>query len=213
MDEHAEISVIETPACLNEAKSPQKGMKSPQTKPGTNYKTALTAKNLFPYEPSPSVLVKKRPSPKPKVNDLATPKTVDVSSPKSARPQRSVRRKRIVYSDDESDKENLQSDWSNDSSYSDGSSESDLLTDDDSDSGREKGGDARTPRSARGKKVRTASTRKRTNKKANKNGLVYLDLSSEEVVQVDENFHANVPEDDLANITQKFLETDLNGDE
>lgn len=207
MDDHAEISIIETPKRLNEVKSTQKGIKPPQNTPRTNYKTALGAQNLFDYEPSPSVLVKKKPSPKLNVNCMDTPKSAKVSPGISSRPQRSVQRKRIVYSDDESDKENSQSDWSDDSSYAGSNSESELLTDDGSDNETE-------PKSVRGKKVPAGATPKRSNKKINnKNGFIYLNLSSEEVEKVDENFHANVSEDDLANITQRFLETDLNADE
>lgn len=67
------------------------------------------------------------------------------------------------------------------------------------------------PRTARkrGQLVGASSTAK---KKAAAKGtkLIYLDLSSEEVVEVDENHQTNVPEDDLAEITRKFLESDLN---
>lgn len=137
---------------------------------------------------------------------MGTPKSTGGSSATSSRPQRSVRRKRIIYSDDESDKENSDSHWSDNSSNSD----SELLTDDDGD------GEivpTRQPKSVRGKKTTAERTPKRTNKKLNKNDLIqYLDLSKEVVVEVDENFHANVAEDELANITQRFLETDLNAE-
>lgn len=212
MDAHAEISIIETPKRVNEFKSPQKGTKPPQNTPQTSYKTALNEKNRLEHEPSPSVLFKKKLSPKAHKKIMGTPKTPktgNVSPAKSSvsRPQRSVQRKRIVYSDDdESDKENSASDWT-DSSNSCSDSQSELLTDDDSDKDN-----AGEPKSTR-KTAPTASTTKRRNKKANKNDLIYIDLSSEEIVQVDENFHANVAEEDLANITQRFLETDLNGDE
>lgn len=211
MDDNVEISMIESPR-RDKFKSPRAGMKPPQNTPQTNYKTAANDKNVCVPEPSPSVLVRKRPSPKSNKKNLATPKTpkatkVTPAKSSSSRPQRSVQRKRIIYSDDdESDKENSASDWT-DSSYSGSDAGSALLTDDDSDKERDIVGE---PKSARGKKAPTGSTTKRQNKKANKNDLIYLDLSSEEVVEVDENFHSNVPEDDLANITRKFLEADLN---
>lgn len=219
MDEHAEISIIERPKYLDRFKSPRgNGMKPPQNTPRTNYKTAIEEKNLqFNHEPSPSVLTKKKPSPKSNKKNVGTPKTPKSkadnagSPPTSSRPQRSVRRKRIVYSDDDdaSEKENAQSDLTDDS-YTCSVSGSELLTDDDS--GEEKDVISGTPRSVRGKKAApTSSTTKRLpKKKANKNDLIFLDLSAEEIVQVDENFHANVSEEDLANITRKFLETDLN---
>lgn len=215
MDEHAEISIIETPKLLNRIKSPQKGMRPPQNTPRSNYKTALSEQNLlaFNHEASPSVLTKKKPqTPKTNKNNLVTPKSAKTeSTAKSSRPQRSVQRKRIIYSDDEeSDKENSESDWTDDSSYSSSNSQSELLTDDGSDKEKDT---VRGPKSVRGKKALTGSTTKRSTKKTNKNDLIYLDLSSEEIVQVDENFHANVSENDLANITRKFLETDLNADE
>lgn len=54
----------------------------------------------------------------------------------------------------------------------------------------------------------TSTTRKKAAAKGQK--LVYLDLSSEEVVEVNENHQSNVSEEDLAEITRKFLESDLN---
>lgn len=210
LDEHAEISIIETPKHLHKFKSPQKGMRPPQNTPRTNYKTALDEKNLFNHEPSPSVLVKKKQSPKSNKKNLATPMSANGSPAKSSRPQRSVQRKRIIYSDDDdSDKENSESDYTDDDSYSCSNSESELLTDDNSDDEKNNVGE---PKSTRKKAPTGSTTKKRPNKKTNKNDLIYLDLSSEEIVQVDENFHSNVAEDDLANITRKFLEADLDDD-
>lgn len=191
-------------------------MKPPQNTPRTNYKTAIGENNFQSnQEPSPSVLTKKKLSPKSNKKKVATPKAGNAASPpSSSRPQRSVRRKRIIYSDDDDDdaseKENARSDWTDDSSFSCSVSGSELLTDDDSD--EEKDVISRTPKSVRGKKAApTGSTTKRVpKKKATKNDIIYLDLSAEEIVQVDANFHANVSEEDLANITRKFLETDLN---
>lgn len=66
----------------------------------------------------------------------------------------------------------------------------------------------------RGQPVGTSSTtKKKTASKARTNArnLVYLDLSAEEVVEVDENHQTkNVSEEDLAEITRKFLASDLN---
>lgn len=67
------------------------------------------------------------------------------------------------------------------------------------------------PRTARkrGQLAGASSTaKKKPATKAQK--LVYLDLSSEEVVEVDENYQPNVSEEDLAEVTRKFLESDLN---
>lgn len=214
MDEHAEISIIETPKHWDKFKSPRgNGMKPPQNTPRTNYKTAIGEKDFqLNQEPSPSVLTKRKPSPKSNKKNLATPKTDNAGSPPtSSRPQRSVRRKRIIYSDDDdaSEKENARSGWTDDSNYSCSVSESELLTDDNSDE-EQKDVISETPKSVRGKKPTGSTTKRLPKKKANKNDLIYLDLSAEEIVQVDENFHSNVSEQDLANITRKFLETDLN---
>lgn len=211
LDDLSEISIIEAPKQLRLFKSPEQGMKPPQNTPHSRIKTA---KKLFDGEPSQSVLTKKKPSPKSNRKKVETPAN---DTPRSAsRPQRSVQRKRIIYSDDDSDKENesdLESEWSDDSSYSE--SNPDLLTDDESDKEQNRTPaptSTSKPKSVR-KKPTTASTSKRSTKKSDKDKLIYLDLSSEEIVQVDENFHANVAEEDLANITRKFLETDLNDEE
>lgn len=212
MDDHAEISIIEPSEQKNAAKSPEK-MPKPKT-PRSKAKPMSSAKKMAEIiEPSPSVLTKKKkPSPKSNRKKITTPATD--SSTNASRPQRSVQKKKIVYSDDESDKEN-ESDWSDDGSYSDSMHDaSDILTDDDS--GKENGKsktNARKPTSVRGKNAAASSTSKRSTKKANKNDLIYLDLSSEEIAQVGKNHHANVSEEDLANITRKFLETDLNDKE
>lgn len=208
LEELAEISIIESPKQVRELKSPEQGMRPPQNTPRSKAKPPFRAKNLFEKEmpqASPSVITKKKPSPKSNKKKVVSPVTeASIGAP---RPQRSVRRKKIIYSEDESDKENDKSDWSDDSSYSDSDAVSDLLTEDDSDKEKEV---VPTPKSVRGKKTATASTSKRPTKKSDKDKLIFLDLSSEQIVEVDEHFHANVSEDDLANITRKFLETDLN---
>lgn len=200
LDDLSEISIIEAPKPIRELKSPEQGMKPPQNTPRSKVKPP---KKLFDVEPSPSVITKKKPSPKSnkKKNETPSKETSNVIT----RPQRNVRRKQIIYSDDDddSDKEN-ESDWSEDESYS--GSASPLLTEDESDNEHKE--PEPKPKSVR--KKAPASTNKRPpTKKADKNKLIFLDLSSEEIVRVDENFHANVSEDDLANITRKFLETDL----
>lgn len=205
MEDHAEISIIETPKHVKEFKSPKTGMKPPQNTPRSKMKPGLTARKLIEKEmpqASPSMLTKKKPSPKSSKKKLCSPDTEP--SVGAARPQRSVRRKRIIYSEDGSDKENNESDWSDDSSYSDMNSASELLTEDESDDEKEV---APKPKSVLGKRTATS---KRSTKKSNKDKLVFLDLSSEEIVEVAENFHTNVSEEDLANITRKFLQADLN---
>lgn len=207
LDDLSEISIIEAPRQIRELKSPEQGMKPPQNTPRSRMKPA---KKLFEAEPSQSVLTKKKSSPKSSRKNVKTPAN---DTPRSvSRPQRSVQRKRIIYSDDDSDKENesdSESEWSDDSSYSESNPE--LLTEDESDKEQNPAPasiPAPKPKSVR--KQPTSSTTKRTTKKSDKDKLVFLDLSSEEIMQVDENFHGNVSEEDLANITRKFLETDLN---
>lgn len=200
LDDLAEISIIESPKRAKEIKSPKTGMKPPQNTPRSKVKPVFTARKLMEKDmpqASPSILTKKKPSPKSSKKQILSPEA-SVIGP---RPQRNVRRKKIIYSDDESDKENIESDWSDDSC----NSVSELLTEDESDEEV-----VTKPRSFQGKKTTAAGTSKRSTKKSNKDKLVFLDLSSEEIAEVAENFHANVSEEDLANITRKFLETDLN---
>lgn len=194
LDELAEISMIATPEKPTKMKTPEK-----INKPKTNTPRTKTKSKKADIEPSPSVLIKKKVSPKSAKKKITYP--ADDSSI-VIRPRRNVVRKPILDSDDESDKEN-ESNWSDESSFSD----SDLLTDDDSDRKSEKG--VQKPKSTR-KNPLAESTTKRKTKKTDKNDLVYLNLSAEEIVRVDEKFHSNVSEEDLANITRKFLETDLN---
>lgn len=202
LDDHAEISIIEGPS---KPKTPEKVSKPKQNTPRSKVKPSSSVKKLADIEPSPSVLTKKKPSPKSTKKKIVTP-VHDDSSIKMPRPRRNLVRKPILDLEDESDKEN-ESDWSDNPDNS-SSIDSDILTDDDSDSAEEK---VSKPKSVR-KNAAGGSTSKRPPKKAGKNELIYLDLSSEEIVEVDENHH-NVSEEDLANITRKFLETDLNDEE
>lgn len=203
LDDHAEISIIETPEKVGRMTSPEKELKPKQNTPRSKFKPSFDVKKID-VKPSPSILTKKKHSPK-----SAKKKTVGIpanGSPISTpRPRRNIVRNPIFDTDDESDKEN-ESDWSDDNSYSD----SDILTDDDSDKKTDK---VPKPKSLRGKNAAGASASKRPAKKTDKNELIYLDLSSEEIVRVDEKYHANVSEEDLANITRKFLDADLNLEE
>lgn len=212
LEDHAEISIIENPEKpINKLKLPKKAahntprvkqqQKTPHSK-ASNFKMA-------DIEPSPSVLTKKKPSPKSVKEkiDQAAKDDSSITTPRS-RPKRNVRRQNIFDSDDKTnDKENdYATDWTGDTSYSN----SDMLTEDESDDEYE------IPKLKNVHGRHTAGTsisKKQSSKKNDKNDLIFLDLSSEEVVRVDANFHANVSEDDLANITRKFLETDLNNEE
>lgn len=209
LDDHAEISIIENPERVIKQKSPEKPVvhNTPRLKlqhktPRSISKPSSSTK-MREVEPSPSVITKKKLSPKSNKKKTSTV-VEDESSMVTPRSKRNACRKPIIDSDDEThNKENeYGSEDTGDTSYSD----SELLTEDESDN------DYKIPKL---KSVcgRNAVATKRSSKKSDKNDLIFLDLSAEEVVRVDKNFHANVPEDDLANITRKFLETDLNNDE
>lgn len=212
LEDHAEISIIENPeqpkakpkllekpAQNTPRLKPQ--LKTPSSK--TKISSSIKSKDI---QPSPSVLTKKRPSPKSNKKKLENEPVHEDSSVLTPRPRRNMRQNQIIDSDDETnDKENeFETDFSSDTSYS----QSDLLTDDENDDDYE----VPKPKSVR-KNAPGTSTTKKSSRKNKKNDLIFLDLSSEEVVEVNENHHANVSEEDLANITQKFLETDLNKDE
>lgn len=204
MDDHAEISMIATPELPHKMKTHEEVSKPKLNTPRSKVKSTPSGKKtLTDIEPSPSVLTKKKPSPKSAKKNIAT---LAEDSSIISRPRRNVVRKPIFDSEEESDKEN-ELNLSDDTSYSD----SDILTDDNSEHGSEK--EILKPKSSRKNPAGASSTSKGRAKKANKNELIFLDLSSEEIVRVDENFHANVSEEDLANITRKFLETDLNDGE
>ncbi|XP_031622795.1 titin-like [Contarinia nasturtii] len=202
-DDHAEISNIETPERIKRV------MKSKTDTPRPKLKPSVSAKKTE-IEPSPSVLTKKKPSPKSTKKKSAIKSVAaddhEEMSIITPRPRRNVVRKPIFDSEDESNKEN-ETDYS-----SDDFSDTNYLTNDDTDDSNAETESIPKPRSVRGKNGTGVSATKRPEKKTSKNDLIYLDLSSEEVATVDENYH-NVPEDDLANITRKFLETDLNDEE
>lgn len=209
LDDHAEISIIENPERLIRQKSPEKPVvqNTPRQKlqhkaPRSISKPSSSTK-MREVEPSPSVITKKKLSPKSNKKKTSTV-VEDESSIMTPRSKRNAGRKPIIDSDD--DTHNKENDYGSedygDTSYSD----SELLTEDESDN------DYEIPKLKIGC-GRNAVATKRSSKKSDKNDLIFLDLSAEEVVRVDKNFHANVPEDDLANITRKFLETDLNNDE
>lgn len=212
LDDLAEISIIENPTVQPKSKpiafeKPAKNtprLKPPQVKTPRSKAKTPSSVNMRDIEPSPSVLTKKKPSPKSIKKKIDN--GINISEESSVRPKRNVQRKRIFDSDEEdSDKENdHESDWSGDSSNSDPN----FMTDDDSDHSFE----IPKPKSVR-QNGSASSTSKRPARKNDKNGLVYLDLSSEEVVRVDKNFHANVSEEDLANISRKFLDSDLDNEE
>lgn len=199
LDDHAEISIIETPERVKRAKSPENVAKPKVNTPRSKVKPSSSAKKTE-FEPSPSVITKKKPSPKSVKKKVVNTPMANDSSIITTRPRRNAwPRKPILDSD--SDKENESECSDDDSSYSD----SDLLTDDDSDREVEREKSKEKPKSVR---KNAPSATKRSAKKAN--DFIFLDLSSEEIVEVDENFHANVSEEDLANVTRKFLESDLN---
>lgn len=205
LEQHAEISIIEAPETKkNEKPTTSKDQigKSPMSvKKATNSKKIenASAKESLDIQPSLSVVNKRRPL-----------STVNESSVIGKRPQRSVNRKKIIYSSDESDhNENVSpnksgnaSDWTE----SVNSSNSFLTDDDDSDFET----NIATPRSRSNKKC--SVTVKRVAKK-DINRLIYLDLSAEEVAETDEHFQTKACEEDLANITKQFLETDLENED
>lgn len=197
LDGHAEeeISIIRPAQQLKPGKTSEK--KSATKTPASLKKQVSSAKKGSQLTPSQSVLNKFQL--KPLENDSSTKK----------RPQRNVARKKILYSFDEDDeKENevknkrvAKSKQSDDSFDSDFSS---VMTDDESDSDENftpKPTD--TSRTVNGPRT----------KKNDKNKLIYLDLSSEEVVEVNENQHSNVSEEDIANVTRQFFEADLNNED
>lgn len=197
LDDHAEISIIEAPQRI---KSPEKVAKPKPNTPRSKVKPSVNVKRTE-IEPSPSVLTKKKPTPKSTKKPVMNTPVNDSSV--ITRPRRNAVRRAILDSD--SDKENDSDEWSDsDTSYSD----SDLLTDDDSDETEKRGNSKDSARKPKSVRKNAPSATKRPAKK--KNDLIYLDLSSEEIVQVDENLITNVSEEDLANITRKFLEADLN---
>lgn len=136
------------------------------------------------------------------------------------RPKRNVVRKRILDSPDDLERstqsnQSLESDWEQTESGNDSDSSDDVnfkscTTSKSSGSTRKL-----NPRmeSTRKQNPSSQSTRKKAvSKKPNKNDIIFLDLSSEEVSEVNGRNPPEVSEEDLANITRRFLETDLNDD-
>lgn len=206
-DEHAEISIIEAPK-INKNDKPTTSKDQTENSPISVKKTKNSKKIDTPrankaldIQPSLSVINKRRPL-----------STVNESSIISNRPQRNVNRKKIVYSSGDSDNdENASANGSKNASdwtESVNSSYSDLLTDDD-DGDNDFETNIVTPRSKNNKKCPSSSTVKRGTKKTDKNKLIYLDLSAEEVKETDEHSQSKACEEDLANITKRFLEADL----
>lgn len=115
------------------------------------------------------------------------------------RPRRNVARKKLaISSSDDSEKENAFDDSGSDWEKSSASEQSSLITDDDSDSEASGG-----TRRSKGSKMKVPTKRA-------KNRLTYLNLSEAEVFEVDDdNASAVVSEEDMANITKRFLAADL----
>lgn len=189
-----EISIIEPPdQKKNRTKSvrrtpqPRKLLSTPKEKPESKSTTKKNPKNK-PI--SPSVFTKR-----PIDND---------ESSLIRRPKRNVARKKLAISSDSED-DDKKNDFNGDSSdewvVKNESDDSDMMTDDDSDSDysestqRTKGSRSCAPRTAK-----------------KKNRLTYLNLSDDEVIEVEDGNKTQASEDDLANITRRFLEADLNDD-
>lgn len=171
-------------------------MKSVSKTPGSHRAHGSSTKKVLQSSPSQSVLNKLKP--------------LENDSSAIQRPKRNAVRKRILYPFDEDDeKENsTQSRKSDEPEWTKSDSESSYpLTEDDSDSDSNF-----TPKPSNTPRKPNSISKKSAAKKG-KNKLIYLDLSSEEVVEVNENHHSDVTEDDLANITRRFLEADLNDEE
>lgn len=113
------------------------------------------------------------------------------------RPRRNVARKQLVissYDDDGSDFDDSGSDWEKHSE----SGNANILTDDDSDSDASIGS------------YRSKGSKRTATKPRSKNRLTYLNLSEAEVIEVDgDNSGIAASEEDMANITRRFIEADL----
>lgn len=127
--------------------------------------------------------------------------SIPVEKPSSAtkRPPRGAR-KRILYSfdDDDEEKNSGQTKRSSDDSFS-----SDIMTDDENDS------DFSTKSSGTSKNATKKGKQTNPKKKKNRRKLIYLDLSAEEVVEVDDNDRPKISDEDLVNMTKHFFEDDL----
>lgn len=192
-----EISMIEGPNYKNDPpKSTKNTPQSTKKKPAETPKPKTVAKASAKKVP-----VAKKPSPS-MINKA--PVELDESSI-VRRPRRNVVRKQLSISSSDSEKENDFDDSGSDWSGSEDANNSSLMTDDDSVSD-----DSITTSRTKGSKKNAKTT---TAKKRNKNRLTYLNLSEQEVIEVDDDARTEASEEDLANITRRFLETDLNDDE
>lgn len=177
----AEISIIEPPAkAVQSVDTCDKDTES--AKP-----SAESAQKQQIRSPSQSV-----------INKL-TSKPVEKPSSTTKRPKRNAR-KRILYSfDEDDDEENSgQTNKNNDDSFS-----SDMMTDDENDS------DFSIKSSGTSKTITKKEKQKNPKKKNDKNKLIYLDLTAEEVVEVDDDYRRKISEEDLVNMTKHFFEDDL----
>lgn len=182
----AEISIIEPPAkVVQSVVTCDKDTKSAKLNTESAQKQQINS-------PSQSVINKK------------TSKPVENPCSATKRPQRSAR-KRIIYSVDEDDEEEncSQIEKNSDDFFS-----SDMMTDDESDS------DFSTKSSGTSKSVMKKGKQTTNPKKKNdKKKLIYLDLSAEEVVEVDDNDQPKMSEEDLVNMTKHFFEDNLDDKE
>lgn len=179
------------------AKTPLKASKkTPQKTPQSKKKLPLN-KNVDIAKESQSVIAKK-------TNKIESPLVLKRSKRNAAE---KVRQRLKQLCDTDSEDDNGKGDFSG-SSDGDGdwvktaSNESSCDTDDEEFVPPSNG-------SLRNKVI--SSTAKKRNGKTSSDQLVYFDLSAEEVVEVNEDACTNVSEEDLAEITRKFLESDLNG--
>lgn len=178
----AEISIIEPPA---------KAVQSVETCDKDTESAKLNTESARQQQinsPSQSV-----------INKVAT-KPVEKTSSATKRPQRNAR-KRILYSFDEDDEEECSGQTKK---RSDDSFSSEILTDDESDS------DFSTKSSGTSKNATKKGKQTNRKQRNDKNKLIYLDLSAEEVVEVDDDDQPKISEEDLINMTKHFFEDDLN---
>lgn len=188
--EVAEISIIEPPPVpVNPIKTPKKTPAKTPAKSLRKTPAAVTKTSERSKTKSPSRLDVVQQSPSQSMISKFRPRQMEKLQGRSA--ARNKTRKRLLQSPDENDLSNLSTeDKDNISDYSS------LLTEDsDSDF---------SPSSTNSKKPATKPKRPTT--KRCKNKLVYLDLSSEEVVEVQENQCPHAPEEDIANMTKHFFE-------
>lgn len=176
---------------------------SSQSPPSTSTKKKAKSKEKLKYSPadnSQSVLRYKK----------NTPTVQKRNPPRTPAQVARDRLRKICDSDTDSDGDDDKDEFmtsDEDEDWNAGKNQSSSSTTSESSSD-----DEFVPRTAkkRGKQMTgtTSTAKKKTS--ANVQKLVYLDLSSEEVIEVDENHQSNVSEHDLAEVTRKFLESDLN---